>query len=65
MEKCEKYSCETEAQSKKMDECTEALHGIIVLRKGKLEEREIWLGQWEISLYRTEHLSLRKNSSKI
>ena len=44
MEKCEKYSCETETQSKKMDECTEALHGIIVLRKGKLEEREIWFG---------------------
>ena len=34
-----KNSCKTEEQ-----ECTETLHGIIVLRKGKLEEKEIWFG---------------------
>lgn len=27
-----------------MEECVEPLHGIIVLRKGKLEEREVWFG---------------------
>ena len=25
-------------------EFTEALHGVIMLRKGKLEEREVWFG---------------------
>jgi hypothetical protein len=25
-------------------ECTEKLHGIIMLRKGKLEEKEVWFG---------------------
>jgi hypothetical protein len=33
MEKCEKEQ-----------EFTESLHGIIVMRKGKLEEREVWFG---------------------
>lgn len=25
-------------------ECTENLHGIIMLRKGQLEEKEVWFG---------------------
>lgn len=25
-------------------ECTETLHGIIILRKGQVEEREVWFG---------------------
>ena len=33
MEKCEKELYE---------ECTEALHGVIMMRKGKLEERDVW-----------------------
>ena len=34
MENCEKDSCEY----------TEALHGVIMLRKGRLEDREVWFG---------------------
>ena len=51
MEKCEKELCETVEKLGKMaenateeQECVEALHGIIVMRKGKLEEREVWFG---------------------
>lgn len=36
MEKCEKPQEE--------QEYTEALHGVIILRKGRLEEREVWFG---------------------
>lgn len=25
-------------------ECTEALHGVIMMRKGKLEEQDVWFG---------------------
>jgi hypothetical protein len=49
MEKCEKELCDTTERLAKMSkkateepECTEALHGIIVLRKGQLEGREVW-----------------------
>ena len=31
-------------ETKQEQEFTEAFHGIIMLRKGKLEEREIWFG---------------------
>ena len=41
MEKCEKNLCET---AEKEQEYTEALHGVIMLRKGKLEEEEVWFG---------------------
>lgn len=51
MEKTERDLCETkETLEKKSEraieepEFTEALHGIIVLRKGKLDGREIWFG---------------------
>ena len=51
MEKCEKESCKTTERLAEMgenakdeQECTEALHGIIIMRKGKLEEREVWFG---------------------
>lgn len=51
MEKCEKELCETTERLAKMgekateeQEYTEALHGIIMLRKGQLEGREIWFG---------------------
>ena len=51
MEKCEKNLCETTETLGKMSEtakeeqeCTEALHSIIILRKGKLEEKEVWFG---------------------
>lgn len=51
MEKCEKNLCETTERLAKMgenaideQEYTEALHGIIMMRKGKLEEREVWFG---------------------
>lgn len=30
--------------AKDEQEYTEALHGVIMLRKGKLEEREVWFG---------------------
>ena len=30
--------------SKDEQEYTEALHGVIMLRKGRLEEREVWFG---------------------
>ena len=51
MEKCEKKLCETTEKLETMSErtteeqeWTEALHGVIMLRKGKLEEREVWFG---------------------
>ncbi len=51
MEKCEKELCETierlaETGNAKIDEqeYTEALHGVIMLRKGRLEEQEVWFG---------------------
>ena len=51
MEKCEEELCETTEKLAKMgekateeQECTEALHGIILLRKGQLEGRDIWFG---------------------
>lgn len=51
MEKCEKDLCETVEKSEKMGETaeqeqeyTEALHGIIMLRKGQIEGKEIWFG---------------------
>ncbi len=50
MEKCEKDLCETIeriAETRAVEdeqEYTEALHGVIMLRKGRLEEREIWFG---------------------
>ena len=51
MEKCEKDLCKTVEKSGKMGEAaeqeqeyTEALHGIIMLRKGQLEGKEIWFG---------------------
>lgn len=31
-------------EKKEEEEFTEALHGVIMLRKGKLEEREVWFG---------------------
>lgn len=40
MEKCEKMD---EAAEQKQ-EYTEALHGVIMMRKGKLEERDVWFG---------------------
>ena len=30
--------------AEKEQEYTEALHGVIMLRKGRLEEREVWFG---------------------
>ena len=51
MEKTERDLCETTENPEKMSErtieeleFTEALHGIIVLRKGKLKEKEVWFG---------------------
>ena len=51
MEKCEKELCETTERPAEMgekaeveQECTEALHGVIMLRKGRLEDREVWFG---------------------
>ena len=51
MEKCEKDLCETTEQigkksetTEKEQEYTEGLHGVIMLRKGKLEEEEVWFG---------------------
>lgn len=51
MEKCEQKQCETVDEPRKMDEAaeekqdyTEVLHGVIVLRKGKLEEKDVWFG---------------------
>ena len=51
MEKCEKDLCETMKKPGKTGETaqeeqeyTEALHGVIMLRKGRLEEREVWFG---------------------
>ena len=51
MEKGEKQICETFEKLGEMgkkteneQDWTEALHGIIVLRKGKLEEKEVWFG---------------------
>jgi len=53
MEKCENESCkmavkvgetcENRAEMKEQD-FTEALHGIISLRKGKSEEKDVWFG---------------------
>lgn len=51
MEKCEKNLCETIEKLGKMgnntkeeQEYTEALHGIIMMRKGQLEGKEVWFG---------------------
>ena len=51
MEKCEKDLSKTVEKLGKMGEAaeqeqeyTEALHGVIMLRKGKLEEKEVWFG---------------------
>ena len=51
MEKCEKKLCKKTEKLEKMgevakeeQECTEALHGVIIMRKGKLEERDVWFG---------------------
>lgn len=51
MKKCEKDLCETTEKLGKKDETaqeeqgyTEGLHGVIMLRKGRLEEREVWFG---------------------
>lgn len=51
MEKCEKDLCETVERLGKMgkaaeeeQECTEALHGIIMMRKGRINDKEIWFG---------------------
>ena len=51
MEKCEQNLCETTEKLAKMGEraeeepeYTEALHGIIMMRKGKLEGKEVWFG---------------------
>lgn len=51
MEKCEKDLCKTAEKLGKMGEAaeqeqenTEALHGVIMMRKGKLEERDVWFG---------------------
>ena len=51
MEECEKDLCETTEKLGKMGETaqeeqeyTEALHGVIMLRKGKLEEQDVWFG---------------------
>ena len=35
---------ETAENEKNEQEYTEALHGVIMLRKGKLEERDVWFG---------------------
>lgn len=51
MEKSKKNYCETTEKigitGKKATEeqdCTEVIHGIISLRKGNLEEKEVWFG---------------------
>ena len=51
MEKCEKDLCKTMEKLGKMGETvqeeqeyTEALHGVIMMRKGRLEEKEVWFG---------------------
>ena len=51
MEKCEKNLCETIEKLGKMGEAaeeeqeyTEALHGIIMLRKGRIKDKNIWFG---------------------
>ena len=51
MEKGERELTETAENSAEMNEnardeqeCTEALHGVIMLRKGRLEERDVWFG---------------------
>lgn len=51
MEKCEKNLCETVENSgktgeaaEKEQEYTEALHGVIMMRKGRLEEQDVWIG---------------------
>ena len=31
-------------KNEKEQECTESLYGVIMLRKGKLEERDVWFG---------------------
>ena len=30
--------------AKEEQECTEALHGVIMMRKGRLEEQDVWFG---------------------
>ena len=51
MEKCEEKLCETTERLAEMgdnaeveQECTEALHGVIMLRKGRIQERDVWFG---------------------
>lgn len=51
MEKCEKNLCKTAERLEERDETareeqeyTEALHGIIMMRKGKIKEKEVWFG---------------------
>lgn len=51
MGKCEKNLCETVEKLGKMGEAaeeeqeyTEALHGIIMMRKGRIKDKEIWFG---------------------
>lgn len=51
MEKCEKEICETFKKrgemAKRTEEeldCVEMLNGVIVMRKGRLDEREVWFG---------------------
>ena len=51
MEKSKKNFSETTEKiertgenEKKEQEYTEPLHGVIMLRKGRLEEREVWFG---------------------
>lgn len=51
MEKCERDLCKTieklgkmGEKAKKEPEWTEALHGVIMLRKGRLEDKDVWFG---------------------
>lgn len=67
MEKCEKELCETTERLARMgenamdeQEYTEALHGIIMMRKGKLEEREVWFGTVGNQLVSDEAYSTKK-----
>lgn len=67
MEKCEKELCETTERPAETggnatdeQEYTEALHGIIMMRKGKLEEREVWFGTVGNQLVSDEAYSTKK-----
>lgn len=51
MEKCERDLCKTIEKLGKMGEkaekepeWTEALHGVIMMRKGRLEDKDVWFG---------------------